>query len=237
MAKHPRKAAAAEVGRFIARSNELHARYLGGTRDLEQYERFTQWLADYLTPFAAELRVREEYAGAVDFVINELAGTNVVERDRQLARAAPIITAMLPLRLLRTMAEAARLNARTLEISLGICHLLQVDGKLPDTISEHAYFAASREVGSYDESIQLLETSIALGKSLESTVQNRWVGMTLKLMSGPAHAAGYGALQDFLENGYRTFRRIPEVDDFLSEVRKVMTNIFDRVFNSPLCGV
>ena len=234
MPKHQRKVAAAEVSRFITRSNELHAQYLGDTRQLEQYQRFTQWLVDYLTPFAGSLRARGEYADAVDFVINELAGKNVVERDRQLARVAPIITAMLPLRLLQMMATAARFNARPLEINLGICHLLQVDGILPDEIPEDAYFAASREVSSYDESIALLEASITLGKSLESTVRNRWVGMTLKLMSGPAHAAGYGALQDFLENGYQTFRKIPDVDDFLSEVRRVMTAIFDRVFGAPL---
>ena len=92
---------------------------------------------------------------------------------------------------------------------------------------------ASREVTSHEETVALLEATIALGESLESTIRNRWVGMTLKLMSGPAHAAGYGALQDFLENGYRTFRKIPDVDDFLSEVRELVTAISDRVFGLP----
>ena len=60
------------------------------------------------------------------------------------------------------------------------------------------------------------------------------LGMTLRAMRAPAHAAGFGALQEFLENGYYTFKQIPDIDHFLSEIENRMTRIFERIYTVPL---
>jgi hypothetical protein len=58
--------------------------------------------------------------------------------------------------------------------------------------------------------------------------------LTLRAMRGPAHAAGFGALQEFLETGYSTFRLIPDIDHFLGEIEARMIGVFERIYTAPL---
>jgi hypothetical protein len=53
-------------------------------------------------------------------------------------------------------------------------------------------------------------------------------------MRAPAHAAAFGALQDFLERGYSTFKQIPDIDLFLSEIENRMVDVFTRIYTAPL---
>jgi hypothetical protein len=53
-------------------------------------------------------------------------------------------------------------------------------------------------------------------------------------MRKPAHLAGFGALQEFLEKGYRTFVALEDVDQFLDEITVRMTEVFTRIFTEPL---
>ena len=60
------------------------------------------------------------------------------------------------------------------------------------------------------------------------------IGITLRAMRAPAHAAGFGALHEFLEKGYRTFREIPDIDHFLGEIEIRMIGVFRRIYTAPL---
>ena len=53
-------------------------------------------------------------------------------------------------------------------------------------------------------------------------------------MRGPAHAAGFGELQDFLESGYTNFKAIPDIDHFLGEIDTRMTEVFETIYTRPL---
>ena len=45
-------------------------------------------------------------------------------------------------------------------------------------------------------------------------------------------SAGFGALQEFLETGYLTFRRISDIDRFLELLRERMDQVFLRIYRS-----
>ena len=222
--------------RNIRRSNEIHEQYLSDPALMRDYERFTHWQLEYLLAHFPALRDAPGYREALNFVVADLAGLSVSQRDRQLARAAPAVTGFLPLGALRTLADASRLNARTLEINVDICRNLRTDGELREPISEQDYFAASRQAASFEESIELLGLSMRLGRALVPTVNSRLIGLTLRAMHAPAHAAGFGDLQDFFENGYATFRDIPDVDHFLAEIEGTMTRIFERIYHRGSTG-
>ena len=218
----------------MQRSNELHGSYLEDPAQLRQYDRFAEWQMAYLIAFFADLHERPGYAEAIDFTMSDLAGVSVSHRDRDLERAAPAITRMLPLKALETIAAAAELNARVLEVNLGILGTLQAGGELPARITEHAYCTACRESSTLDECIELVHLAVALGGTLETLVRVPLLGAMLFAMRGPAHAAGFGVLQEFLENGYSTFREIPDIDHFLGEIETRMTEYFETIFTRPL---
>jgi hypothetical protein len=228
-----RKTAAARFRRYIGRSNELHVEYLEDTHLCTSYERFTNWQLDYLLPFFADLYAENGYAEAIDFTISDLAGINISDRDRDLQRAAPVVTTILPLGALETIATAAEMNARVLEINLSICRCLLVGNDLPSRITEYEYCAACREASSLEECVNLVHLIAGLGRTLKSLITIPMIGITLRTMRVPAHATGFGALQEFLETGYRTFRQIPEIDHFLSKVEDRMIEVFERIYTAP----
>jgi len=233
MAKPRRKAAAAQFRQNIRRSNELHLEYLDDDRLLRNYDRFANWQLDYLLPFFSDLYAKEGYAEAIEFTMSDLAGIDVSHRDHDLERAAPAITTMLPMGALRTIASAAEMNARVLEINIAICRSLAIDDELPDAITEYDYCMACREAASLEECVTLVQLITGLGATLKSLVKMPVLGVTLRAMRAPAHAAGFGVLQTFLENGYRTFKEIPDIEYFLSEIEIRMTRIFERIYTAP----
>jgi hypothetical protein len=234
MSRAERKAAATRFRQNIRRSNELHVEYLEDALLLKAYDRFTNWQLDYLLPFFSELYAVDGYSAAIDFTMSDLAGVGISSRDRDLERAAPAITTMLPLGALETIAAAAEMNARVLKINIGICRRLLVGNELPADITEYDYCVACRKASSLEECVGLVHLITGLGETLKSLVQIPMIGITLRTMRAPAHATGFGALQDFLENGYFTFREIPDIDHFLGELENRMVEVFERIYTVPL---
>lgn len=218
----------------IRRSNELHIEYLDDPQLLKNYDHFANWQLDYLLPFFADLYEQPGYAEAIDFTMSDLAGVGVSSRDRDLERVAPVITRMLPLGALQTIASAAEMNARVLELNIAICRALLIDNKLPALITEVDYCIACRRASSLTELVELVHLITALGRTLKSLVRTPMIGITLRAMKAPAHATGFGALQDFLERGYSTFRQIPDIDLFLDEIEDRMVNLFTKIHTTPL---
>ena len=234
MSRSAREIAAANFRQNMRRSNELHASYLDEPGAGEAYDRFTEWQMAYLLTFFVDLHERPGYAEAIDFTMSDLAGVRISGRDRDLERAAPAITRMLPPKAVETVAAAAKLNVRVLEVNLGIFRRLQVDGVLPVEISDRAYCIACREASTLDECLELVHLATYLGGTLGTLIKVPLLGSLLRAMRGPAHAAGFGALQEFLESGYTTFKAIPDVDHFLSEIEIRMTDVFGLIYTTPL---
>jgi hypothetical protein len=166
--------------------------------------------------------------------MSDLAGIGISNRDRDLERAAPAITTLLPLRALETITTAAHMNARILAVNIGIFRRLLVAGKLPDPIRATEYCLACRAASSLEECVELVHLVTQLGRTLESLIHVPMIGFTLRAMRLPAQAAGFAALQAFLENGYRTFRQIPDIAHFLVEIETRMTDVFRKIYTSPL---
>ena len=232
MAPPARKHAASTFRRSIARSNELHATYLGNPEAFASYDRFTRWQADYMLPYFSDLLEPRGYAEAVDFVVSDLCGVGVSERDHDIQRATPVIVRSLPTQALEAAAAAVELNAAALEINIGIWRALLVDERLPQIIEEKAYCDACRSVSSFDECVELVGLAVTLGETLKTLVRMPLIGGLLRTMRLPAHVAGFGALQEFLETGYLTFRRISDIDRFLDQLGSRLDQIFDHIYHA-----
>jgi hypothetical protein len=208
MARSDRKNAAAKFRRAVARGNELHAEYLGDPQLYDAYDRFTRWQLGYMTPFFSDLLGPKGYAEAVDFIVSDLAGVGVSARDREIERATPVIVRSLPAHPLATAAAAVELNARALEINLGICRELLVDGELPSVITEKDYLAACRTVSSYDECMDLVHLAVELGETLKRLVRVPLIG-GLRRFRCAAGVSG-DRLPDLPPDlGHRPFPRTP----------------------------
>ena len=209
----------------------LHHEYLDDESMRASYTALTEWQLDYLLPFFSDLYDLEGYQDAIEFVVSDLSGVGIADRDRDLERVAPLISRMLPTRALQTIAVGAEMNARILEINIGLCRRLIVDGGFPAPLSERAYLRALRASTTLEECLEIVAVLGRLGDSLDGLVRVPLISGTLRAMRVPAHAAGFGALQEFLENGFKTFKAIPDVPAFLEVLIGRTTAIFQRSFS------
>lgn len=222
---------------YTEQSNSIHAQYLADPELLQQYEFFLDWQVAYTLPFYSEFQKEPDTAAAVEFVISDLIGTGIIARDADLARVIPIMVRLLPAKALQTLASAMELNARALTINLDICRRLYETRDVQTGISERDYCAAFRNSTSFDECRELIKLVVDLGHSLKRMVRSSALGMTLRAMHVPAHAAGFGAMQDFLETGYSTFHAIEDTDYFLNRFAARMEEVFKRACDAPLADM
>ena len=82
--------------------------------------------------------------------------------------------------------------------------------------------------------MDLVRLAVTLGDRLQSVVRVPMIGMLLRTMRAPAHVAGFGALQEFLETGFVTFRRISDIGSFLDLLHARMERVFDRIYRLPI---
>jgi hypothetical protein len=225
---------AKELREYTERSNAIHKEYLSDPALLENYTRFVAWQTDYMLPFYEDLRASKDYSAAVDFVVSDLTGIGVSQRDHDIARVVPIMSKMLPEKALRTMAAAMRLNARVLEINLSICRILYSENSGVREFSEADYCAASRQAGSLDECLELIHLTAEVGHSLDHVVRIPMIGAMLRAMRMPARLWGFAAMQKFLEKGYTTFDALEDVDRFLDVISNRMAEVFTRIFTEPI---
>jgi hypothetical protein len=225
---------AERLRQFTEQSNAVHKQYLSDPDLLSNYEVFLDWQVAYSLPFYSEFEESPATAAAVKFVSTDLVGTGVSARDAELKRILPIMIRLLPASALQTLASAMELNARVLTINLAICRQLFTTIDPQTGISERDYCAAFRRTVSLDECWELIDLTINLGHSLKRMVRSPLLGATLRAMHHPAHVAGFGAMQDFLEQGYATFHDIEDVDYFLDRFAARMKEVFARTCEGPL---
>jgi len=228
------KSAANRLRLFTDRSNAVHRQYLDDSGFLDQYQAFVTWQNDYMSTFYEDFRATKESAAAVDFVISDLTGIGISDRDQDLGRVVPAMARMLPDKALETVAVAMELNARILKINTSICRELFENGEPDVDISERNYCLACRRATTLDECLELVALTKQVGHSLNHVIKIPLIGGILRAMRSPARLAGFASLQAFLEDGYHTFRAIKDVDQFLEEISGRTTSVFTRIYEAPL---
>ena len=173
-----------------------------------QQRRFAHTYADLLT--------HPRYEAATRFFLNELYGPDDFrQRDAQFARVIPTLTRLFPEEVVETVARLARLHALSERLDTRMAQALGTTDISPDT-----YAGAWRACGEPASRQQQIELTMAVGESLDRLTRKPLLRQTLRLMRGPAQMAGLGALQNFLECGFDTFRAMRGAGEFLSTVRQ-----------------
>lgn len=163
----------------------------------------------------ADLLCSTRYAGATRFFLEELYGpADFSQRDAQFARVIPTLTRLFPDEIVATVAQLTRLHA--LSERLDTCMGSRLTSPAVDSAT---YVQAWRRCGSPSERQQQLELTLEVGSALDRLTTRPLLRQTLRLMRGPAKAAGLSALQSFLETGFDTFRSMHGAGEFLETVR------------------
>lgn len=154
------------------------------------------------------------YGAATRFFLNDLYGpVDFADRDDQFERVVPAIARLLPAEIMHTVASLAELHALSEGLDQQMAQALTAD-----VVDDQSYCAAWQTVGGDDDREHQLRLLLKIGGSLDRHTRTPRLGTMLKLMRGPAKAAGMSQLQTFLERGLGAFTAMHGAGEFLDIV-------------------
>jgi len=171
-----------------------------------QHTRFAKTYEDMLG--------QPRYAAAARFFLDDLYGPHdFAERDDQFARIVPALVRLFPGEIVSTVQDLAELHSIS-----EVMDTLMARSLSDTAIDSSRYGVAWRHVGRPSERERQIALMLAVGQALDRYTRKPVLRHSLRLMRGPARAAGLGALQGFLEKGFETFREMRGAGEFLATI-------------------
>jgi hypothetical protein len=150
----------------------------------------------------ADMLAHPRFGRAARFFLDDLYGPmDFTQRDDQFARIVPGLVRLFPADIVSTVAALADLHALSETLDSQMARALgatALDGA--DVTARPGAPWASRPQRESRSRLML-----AVGTALDRYTRNPLLRHSLRLMRGPAQAAGLGVLQAFLERGFDTF--------------------------------
>lgn len=168
-------------------------------------------------------------APAARFFLTDVYGDrDFSRRDADIVRVLPTMRRLLPAMLLDSVADAIELGAITHALDMRMAQALAAAGDAP--IDEARYAQAYRAVGHPRLRARQIALIGTVGRGMGRALRLPGVGGLLRLARAPAHAAGLGELQDFLERGVAAFRQLGDAAGFVDEIQRSERQVMQRLF-------
>lgn len=162
----------------------------------------------------ADLLASARYGAATRFFLEKLYGpSDFTRRDAQFARMVPAMTRLFPNQTVATVSALAELHAAT--ETLDTVMAAQLDR---EPITGADYIGAWQRLGRAPERERQIALTLDVATGLDELTRTPFLRQSLRLMRGPARAAGLAELQWFLETGFDTFRTMNGAEDFIALV-------------------
>jgi hypothetical protein len=183
---------------------------------VKRLEELRAWQAERLARTYADLRRDPLAADAVSFFLSDLYGPqDLTRRDEDVARAWRLLKRALPPRMLAALALAMELEVLSAQLDLDMARQLA-----PGPLTGQAYAEAYRAVGRPEARRRQIGLIVEIGTALVRAVHSPLVRLGLRAAHAPAHLAGFGVLQDFLERGFAAFEKLPHPAELLTTIER-----------------
>lgn len=192
----------------------------------ERLRELRAWQAARLASTYGDLLHDPQCVDAVAFFLTDLYGPQQhTRRDEDLGRAWGILSRTLPRAAFGLLERAVELQTLTAELDEAMVGRLAAG-----PVTSESYAAAYRAVGRPEARRRQIDLVLGIAGDLERVVRHAWIGLALRAARGPAHAAGFGALQDFLERGFAAFRKMKDAGRILEAIRERETRLSAALF-------
>jgi len=210
---------AARLRKALTDSHKLAAKLDEPDFPLAELEIVQRWQRQRLAKTYKDLISQQRYSAAGDFFLDELyGGLHFRQRDQEMERVLPVMVRMLRDDMLLVLAEAFELQSLSLEFDMAMTQRFLSRGWTD--LDLNRYGEIYRACGCESERERQIELIYRLGLQLNSLVHHRLVMMLIRVVRGPAIAAGFGLLQAFLENGLKAFKVMGDGTEFIETIRQ-----------------
>jgi hypothetical protein len=211
-----RKSGRGELGELLRRNAELREVFDSQPELKSRLQELQRWQSARLLRTHSDLRDNPRYAKAVEFFFKELyGGGNPQARDRDLLRVQRVMEKLLPREGLRALTLAIELEVLSQELDGAVTAALP-----PGPIDVESYTEAYRAADRLDARRRQIGLIGEIGGYLDRVVRKPVVRRLVRIARGPAHAAGFGELQELLEHGLTAFEDMRGASEFLSTIEE-----------------
>ena len=214
---------------MLARNHGLAGKLEGKDFPLHAFEQLQRWQQKRLARTFDDLIQQDAYRPAVNFFLTELyGGLDFRERDLEMSKVMPVMRRFLPDKVLYIMSEAFELQAVSLEFDMEMAgYMDRLDNPNLDMDRYCEVYRACSDKPGRERQVLLIRK---LGYDLDRLVNKPLVNTLVRLLRGPAHAAGFGKLQEFLESGLGSFRALKDVQFFNEAIYQREWNSMQNLF-------
>lgn len=213
------------LGRLLERNAALRDVFAREPALEKQLLRLQQWQSERLLRSHDDLHRSARYRLAVEFFFNELYGTDARRRDSDLIKVQTAMERLLPREGLVALSLAIRLETLSQELDADVTRALP-----PGPVTVERYADAYLQAGRRADRERQIALMDEVGAYLDRIVRKPIVRGLVKLARRPAHAAGFGMLQEFLERGLVAFEAMHGAKEFLGTIRARETRAMARLF-------
>lgn len=179
------------------------------------------------------------FSSAAQFFLTELyADKDFSLRDQQFSRIADTVEKLFPQSVVQVTQALADLHLLTEQLDFAMAHaMLALPATTPPLPAALVYLHAWRATGAREQRLRQLASVMTLGQQLGQLARTPGLRLMLKMMRGPAAAAGLSDLQRFLEAGFDAFAKIAKhprgVSDFLATIQSRESAFIASLFDDP----
>ncbi len=225
---HRRRVEPGTLHKLLTRNAELRDVFRGEPELAKRLNELQAWQSKRLLRTHRDLYEDPRYRPAVEFFVEELyASGDPRARDRDLLKVERMMERLLPPDALAALCLAIELEVLSQELDAELVRALP-DGR----ITQDSYSDAYRTVGRRADRERQIDLMHRIGQYLDGVVKKPIVRALVHLARGPAHAAGFGGLQDFLEHGLAAFERMGGAGQFLTAIRDREREAMDGLFEN-----
>lgn len=190
-----------------------------------QARRFRATYADFMTD--------PRHAAATAFFLDELYGEHdFAQRDAQFARIAGAIERLFPEAVADLAVDLAETHALTESLDHRLAaHWLAQNSDCPYT---ERYVRSWRLTDDRAARQRQLQVVLHMGQELQRLTRMKSLLIALKLMRGPAQAAGLASLQQFMERGFSAFATMGDARRFLAAIAEREQRWIGALFDDDL---
>lgn len=194
---------------------------------IEQLREFQcQRIARTYADFAAQ----PQYAPALDFFLNDLyAPRDFTQRDYDAERLHNFLKKFVPAELLKLSTDSIELTQLSNALDEKMVGVLKREVDAPNVLTDALYAQAYRRCNNYSERERQIELLVCVMRDSADTAHMVLTGPALRMARGPAHAAGWHEMYDFLERGHQAFAKIKKPEKFLRAIEERETRIMERL--------
>jgi hypothetical protein len=210
-----KRAPRGELARLLRQNAELRDVFASDGQANRRLAELQRWQSRRLLRSHSDLRASPRYRKAIEFFFEDLyGGGDPRARDRDLARVQHVMERLLPRKALRALCLAIDLEVLSQQLDAEVVARLP-----PGPITVESYAEGYRRAARATDRARQIELIGVIGRYLDAVAHKPFVHGLVRLARGPAHAAGFGALQDLLERGLDAFEAMDGSEEFLAIIR------------------